>query len=89
MKTASQIKSILTHENELKSKIVLREIFGNCFLGCLKLFSYTLTGSQAVKSDLIHSVFGTVNHFFRFFTTLSSSHILKDNYNYSYSYNYG
>ena len=85
----NQVKSILARENELKSKIILREIVGNSFLGCVKLLSYTFTGSQAVKSDLIHSVFGTVNQIFRFFTTLSSSHSLKDNYNYNYNNNYG
>lgn len=64
MKASSPIKPILT--SDVKLKINARGIYSNCLLSWIKLVSYGFSYSQAVKTDLIYSLLGSVNSFFRY-----------------------
>lgn len=64
MKSSNPIKPNLTRDINLK--INLRGIYGNCILSCVKLITYNFSYSQAVRSDLMCSALGAVNHIFRY-----------------------
>ena len=82
MKAINQLKRVMNQDRDLKLSMIRREMLTDTIQTGIKAFSYTISGSQALKAELCRSVLDVISHLFRVSASFNSTYKPDEHFNY-------
>lgn len=82
MKAFNQLKRVMNQDRDLKLSMIRREMLTDTIQTGIKAFSYTISGSQALKAELCRSVLDVISHLFRVSASFNSTYKPDEHFNY-------